>query len=123
MKQISSMQLAALSSVPPFDQVGVAALRDLAPHVDHLQVPAGTVLARQGRAARELVVVLDGQVEATRAGDVVDHGRAGSLIGADEVLRHAPHEATWTARSDLDVVVVNGPAYRWAAQVVLAHAS
>jgi hypothetical protein len=74
------------------------------------------VLAREGRAVRELVVVLDGEVEAIREGDDdIVAGTTGTQIGAYGLLDRRPHDRTWIARTDLDVVVVNGPAFRWLA--------
>jgi hypothetical protein len=35
-------------------------------------------------------------------------------IGARELTWGEPYDATWTAFSDVDVLVVNGPAFRWA---------
>ena len=43
--------------------------------------------------------------------------RAGDEIGGGEVVRHERHPATVVAASDVEVVVVDGPAVRWAHQV------
>jgi CRP-like cAMP-binding protein len=107
--------LAHLRAVAPFDQCPDDALRALAPHADHLHVRAGTVLAREGTSAREFIVVLSGQVTATRSDLAVDRAGAGTQIGGTALVDDQAHDATWMADSDLDVLVVNGPAYRWAA--------
>jgi CRP-like cAMP-binding protein len=107
--------LARLRSFAPFDRAPVQLLQELGPHADRLRVPAGTVLAHEGRVPRELVVVLEGDVLATRDGHEVDSGSTGTQIGAFGLLDRRPHDRTWTARTDLDVVVVNGPAFRWLA--------
>jgi signal-transduction protein with cAMP-binding, CBS, and nucleotidyltransferase domain len=107
--------VAQLRDFSPFEQAPARVLEQLGPHVDRLRLRAGTVLAREGHVARELVIVLDGDVLATRHGDEVLRGSTGTQIGADNVLDRRPHDRTWIAGTDLDVVVVNGPAYRWAA--------
>jgi CRP-like cAMP-binding protein len=112
-----------LSSIAPFDDVPVRRLRALAPHVDRLRLQPGEVLAREGERARELIVVLSGDVSRSRSGQRLAQHGAGSLIGGDAVVHHVSHEATWSAASDVEVLVVNGPAFRWASQVLLDSAA
>ena len=107
--------VAELRGFAPFDRAPVRVLRELGPHVDRLRVPAGTVLAHEGRVARELVVVLEGDVRGIHEGDDVVTGSTGTQIGAFGLLDRRPHDRTWIAQTDLDVVVVNGPAFRWLA--------
>lgn len=113
-----SADVARLRAVAPFDQCADDALRVLAPHADHLHVRAGTVLAREGASAREFIVVLSGRVTAMRSDTAVDQAGAGTQIGGSALVDDVAHDATWMADSDLDVLVVNGPAYRWAAQAL-----
>jgi hypothetical protein len=107
--------VAQLRGFAPFDRAPVRVLQELGPHVDRLRVPAGTVLAHEGRVARELVVVLEGDVVGIHGGVDVVSGSTGTQIGAFGLLDRRPHDHTWIARTDLDVVVVNGPAFRWLA--------
>lgn len=109
--------VAHLRGLAPFDQIPAGRLRAMGAHVDRLHVREGTVIARQGHMAREVVIVLDGDVLATRDGDEVVRGSAGTQIGADGLLDRRPHDCTWIASTDLEVVVVNGPAFRSAASV------
>lgn len=112
-----SADFAQLRAVAPFDQCGDDALRVLAPHADQLHLRAGTVLAREGTSAREFIVVLSGEVTAMRSNAMVDHTGAGTQIGGSALVDDVAHDTTWMADSDLDVLVVNGPAYRWAASL------
>ena len=107
--------VAQLRGFAPFDRAPLRVLRELAPHVDRVRVRAGTVLAHEGRVARELVIVVDGDVRATRDGHEIVAGSSGTQIGASGLLDRQPHDRTWVARTDLAVVVVNGPAFRWVA--------
>jgi CRP-like cAMP-binding protein len=89
-------------------------LADLAPHADRLRLPAGRTIARAGATARELVVVVSGQ-----AAQLSDDGRRavlppGAEIGGHEVVDRRPHAVTVVSLTDVEVVVVNGPAVRWA---------
>jgi CRP-like cAMP-binding protein len=111
-----------LAGFEPFDRCPPKARRELAPHVDRLQVRPGTLLARRGELARSVVVVLSGTVRAERGAQSWSGGR-GTQIGGHEVLQGGVHDVAWYALSDVEVLVVNGPAYRWAVQEASATAA
>jgi CRP-like cAMP-binding protein len=111
-----------LTGVPPFDHYEPRALAPLAPYVDRLRPRPGTVLAHEGWMAREVLVVVAGEVEAARRGRSLRRFGPGEQVGAAELLCGAAHLATLVAGDDLEVVVVNGPAYRWAARSLPALA-
>jgi len=109
----------ALLQVAPFDRYPTAALRPLAGHADRLRVPEGTALVRAHHRADEFLVVLTGSVV------VHDDGRPagprlgpGTQIGGAELLDGARHRRTLVAGPDLEVLVVYGPAFRWAARTL-----
>ena len=106
---------AALAGV--FAGIRPRALDPLARHSDWLSVPAGTVLARAGRPAREVVAVLRGEVTALTA-DGVERRGPGTWVGADQVLDDTPHPATVVAGTGTEVLVLAAPSFRWAAQVL-----
>jgi hypothetical protein len=108
--------LTPLTSFPPFDRLRPHQLASVAAHTDRLRVPAGTVLARAGWSAREVLLVLDGEVLPVDDGRGPDSYGAGSQIGSAELLAGAAHPVTLVAGEDLEVLAVYGPAYRWAAQ-------
>jgi len=93
------------------------ALDPLARHADRLSVPAGTVLARAGRQAHEVVAVIQGEVTALTAEGVERRG-PGTWVGADQVLDGTPHPATVVAGAGTEVLVLAAPSFRWAAQVL-----
>lgn len=93
---------------------------DLAVHTDRLSVPAGTVLERAGSTAREVLVVVSGEVRAD-ADDCPVRLGPGMTIGADEVLAGAEHDATYVAHTDVEVLVIGAPAYRSAAHRARIH--
>lgn len=103
-----------LLDVPALRDAGRRRLADLAPHADRLRLPAGRMIARAGDAARELTVVVAGQ-----AAPLSQDGRtavlsAGTEIGGHEVVDRRPHPATVVSLTDVEVVVVSGPAVLWA---------
>jgi CRP-like cAMP-binding protein len=105
-----------LAALAPFDGWTDGERRPLDAHTDRLRPRPGTVVARAGTPAREAVAVVAGHV--TARGGPLDGRRfgPGSWLGGDELLAGRAHAATLVAGRDLEVVVVNGPAFRWAAQ-------
>jgi CRP-like cAMP-binding protein len=105
-----------LAGVFPFDSWSPGELRPLVAHTDRVRVRPGTVLAEQGRRVREAVAVVAG--EAVAQGGALDGRRygPGSWLGGAELLAGESYPSTLVAGTDLELVVVNGPAFRWAAQ-------
>jgi hypothetical protein len=62
--------------------------------------------------------VMAGALLAARAGRPVGALGPGTWIGAQELLAGAAHDCTLVAAEGLDALVLNGPAYRWAAQTL-----
>jgi CRP-like cAMP-binding protein len=112
-----------LASVEPFDRYPRRRLRRLAAHADRVRVPKGTVLAQEGGLVHEMVVVLEGEVVASRRGGHVRRLGTGARFGALELVIGAPHPETLVADTELEVLVVNGPAYRGAVQTLPGLAS
>jgi CRP-like cAMP-binding protein len=110
--------LEPLASVAPFDRYPRRRLRRLAAHTDRIRVPAGTVLAREGGLVHEMVVVVNGEVVASRRDGSERRLGDGARFGANELMTGAPHPDTLVAGGTLEVLVINGPAYRGAAQTL-----
>lgn len=110
--------VSALARFPPFDRCRRKALAPLAAHVDHLRVAPGTVLAREGWTVREVLFVVAGEAIAISDDQEVRRFGPGSQIGAAELVCGAGHPATLVAGPGLELLVVYGPAYRWAAQTL-----
>jgi CRP-like cAMP-binding protein len=106
-----------LAGVAAFDPYDARTLAPLTRHADRLTVPAGTTVARRGRPAREVVAVLSGEVLVMTEAGVARCG-PGAWVGAAEVRARTPHDATVVAGTDLDVLVLTAPAFRWATQVL-----
>jgi CRP-like cAMP-binding protein len=78
---------------------------------DNITVEAGEVLAREGRIERELFVIMSGQAQVSRAGTPVARLGAGDYFGELAVLDAGPRDATVTAITDLDVLIVGQREY------------
>jgi Cyclic nucleotide-binding domain len=87
-------------------------LADLAPHVDVLRLRPGETLASAGVMARELVIVLSGEAAAVHTDGRRSTLRPGAEVGGAELLAGGRHVATVVAVSEIEVLVVNGPAAR-----------
>jgi len=103
-----------LLRVPAFAHGDPGRLAEVAPHADSLRLPPGRTLVQAGATARELIVVLAGEAAVLRPDGTHGVLGPGAEIGGCELLSHERHAATVVAVSALEVVVVNGPAVRWA---------
>jgi CRP-like cAMP-binding protein len=110
--------VSVLAEVPPFDRYARTSLAPLIPHADRLRLAEGAIVVREGHRARELVIVVAGALLATRDGRPVEALGPGTWIGGDELLADRAHDCTLVALEGVEVVVLNGPAYRWAIQTL-----
>jgi CRP-like cAMP-binding protein len=110
-----------LRDVPALAHADRRRLAELAPHADRLRLPAGRTLARAGERARELIVLVAGQAALLSEDGRTEVLSAGAEIGGQEVVDHLPHSATVLALTDVDVVVLNGPAVLCAHHDGLLH--
>jgi potassium-dependent mechanosensitive channel len=65
------------------------------------EVPAGTVLCREGEIGREFFVIVDGEAAVTRRGRRLVTQRAGDFFGEIALLENVHRTATVTARTPL----------------------
>jgi CRP-like cAMP-binding protein len=95
-----------LAAVPLFARCTKSQLQEVGRVADELTVPAGTVLARQGDVGMELFVIVSGTASVTRDGQVVATLGRGQFVGELAVLARVPRNATVTADTDVDVLVL-----------------
>src|SRR5687767_14286295 len=101
----------ALSEVALFAGCSRRQLDQIARLADEVEVPAGTVLTRQGRPGREAYVVRSGGL------DVVSNGRSISSVGPGEMageialLDDGPRTATLVASADSRIFVFDPIAF------------
>jgi CRP-like cAMP-binding protein len=83
-------------------------LEDVARLAERVQVAEGEVLTREGRVGREFFMILSGSVAVTREGRRLNTLGPGQFFGELAAVSPAPRNATVTALSDLDVLII-GP--------------
>ncbi len=97
-KEIEISELALFRGLPRRDIDWIAKVADV------LDVGAGSVLAIEGKRAREFIVVVDGVASGVnRAGDVLLG--PGAYFGDVELLDKAPYRMTVEARSSMRLLV------------------
>jgi CRP-like cAMP-binding protein len=98
---------AALHAVPMFAALSNAALRRLDAQMTEIEVPAGTVLARQHESGREAFIIAAGRAAIIVDGTVVSSAAAGDLIGEVALLDSGPRTATVTALTAMRLYVLD----------------
>jgi CRP/FNR family transcriptional regulator, cyclic AMP receptor protein len=83
-------------------------LQEVARLAERVQVGEGEILAREGRIGREFFLILSGSVEVTQLGRPVNTLGSGDFFGELAAMDPGPRNATVTALSDLDVLII-GP--------------
>lgn len=103
----------ALAQIDLFQSCDADQLATLLPNADVIDV--GTVIVQVGTSAQQFVGIVDGYVEA-----LDEHGQTTVVgpreqIGARDLLDDRAHSVTLTTRTAATLVVIFGPAFRWAA--------
>jgi CRP/FNR family transcriptional regulator, cyclic AMP receptor protein len=102
----------ALKRAPLFEGLSRTELVQLARVSEDLEVPAGTVLCKEGEAGREFFVIIDGEVEITRKGKRVATRGSGDFFGEIALLEDTPRMATVTAKTPLRFFVLTRRDFR-----------
>lgn len=97
------------------------ALRSLLPFFDEICLPAGVVLAREGRLSHEFFVVAAGEVEVCRQGSAT-RLRPGESFGWTAMRERGRHDATVVTMSPARLVVMSHAQFR-AAEALPRHPS
>jgi CRP-like cAMP-binding protein len=95
-----------LARVPLFQDLSKKHLRQVRGLATRVDVAEGRVLAREGGAGHEFIVVLDGEVEIRQGDEVIARCGAGDYVGEIALIDHRPRTATVVATSPavLDVI-------------------
>ncbi len=114
------VQIALLRSIPLFAELPAPALEGLAAALTPVELPAGTVLIRQGEEGDAYYAIAAGQLDVVQDGRFLRQCGRGEGVGEIALLRAVPRTATVTARTDTTV-------YKLARQpfltAVLGHAA
>jgi CRP/FNR family cyclic AMP-dependent transcriptional regulator len=108
----SDAKVDALKRAPLFAGLSRKELEHLAQLADDLEVPAGKVLTRQGDTGREFFVLMDGEVDVVRDGELLGTSGAGDFIGEISILEDMPRTATVTAKTPVRLFVLTAQSFR-----------
>jgi CRP-like cAMP-binding protein len=97
-----------LQSVEAFRGCTQTQLREVERLAEHIQVASGEILAREGRIGREFFLILSGTVAVTQQGRRVNTLGPGDFFGELAAMNPGPRNASVSALSDLDVLII-GP--------------
>jgi CRP/FNR family transcriptional regulator, cyclic AMP receptor protein len=96
--------------VPLFGMLSSKTLRLIAGAAREEDLPAGTVLVREGDQGRDLFVIMRGEAVVTRGGALVTRLAVGDFFGEFALLADEPRSATITAGIDVRVMVLSAAA-------------
>jgi CRP-like cAMP-binding protein len=101
-----------LKRVPLFERCSKSELQRIAMLADEIPLPEGQVLTREGERGREFFVLVEGEVEVRRGGQVVKTLSGGDFLGEIALVADVPRTATVTAVSPLRVLVMTARDFR-----------
>ena len=95
-----------LAKVPLFAACSKKDLQHVAKRAEDVKVEPGKVIVSEGSAGAEFFVILDGEASITRHGQEVARVGAGDFFGDLALLDRAPRNATITAVTPMELVVL-----------------
>ena len=100
-----------ISKAPLFARCSKKQLQEIAKAADEIDLPAGKALTREGDRGREFFVLLEGDVEVTKGGKVINRLGAGDFLGEIALVSRAPRTATVTATSPVRALVITDQSF------------
>jgi len=97
-----------LKRVPLFRDLDSRELDAVGAVVTDLRFNAGETLIRQGDAAHEMFIVTVGELEVTRDGEHIADIGPGSFAGEMAVLARTQRNSTVNAKTDVEVLHIDG---------------
>ena len=111
MRVTKKKQLDLLGNVWLFQHCSGRELDVLRKEATEVERPAGHMLAKQGDAGREFVVIIEGKAEVTRDGTEIAILGPGSFFGEMSLLDGKPRTATVTTLEPTRVLVLTKAAF------------
>jgi CRP-like cAMP-binding protein len=107
----ANAKLDLIKRIPLFEHCSKTDLQHIAGIADELDLRAGKVLIREGERGREFFVLVTGEAEVRRKGRKIATVGPGDFVGEMALLSKAPRNATVTAVTPLDVLVITDRAF------------
>ncbi len=102
---------AHLRTVPLFADLDDHDLDVVGKGATELTLDAGTVLMREGSMAREMVIVMEGELVVTTDGEEIATIGPGGFAGEMGLLTDAKRHATVTAKTDVTVMHIDSRSF------------
>jgi CRP-like cAMP-binding protein len=101
-----------LGNIPLFQNLSAKQLAAVDRLVTTVDVAAGRELIRQGETGREFIVVVNGEAEVRRDGEVIAVRGSGSFFGEMALLLKRPRNASVVARTEMTIEVIDRQDFR-----------
>lgn len=100
-----------LADIPAFSACSARELERIASLVERVDLPAGDVVVREGRAGHAFYIVLEGEVRVSLGGETVAVLGAGDFFGEMAILEHQLRSATVTTEVPSRLFEVSFPSF------------
>lgn len=101
-----------LANVSIFSRLTKGQRSRLASLVTTIDVPEGRVLATEGAAGNEFIIIIEGQAEIVRGGTTITTRGPGDFFGEISLLLDRPRTASVIATSAMTIDVIDRRAFR-----------
>ena len=101
-----------LATIPLFQNLSAKQLAAVDGLVTTIDVVPGRELIRQGEPGREFIVVVEGEAEVRRDGEVIAVRGPGTFFGEMALLLDRPRNASVVARTEMTIEVINRQDFR-----------
>ena len=101
----------ALARMPLLQGLSRKELVQLAKLTEDMEVDAGKVLCKEGDVGREFFVIIEGEVEVTKAGKSLRTQGGGEFFGEIALVEHTRRTATVTAKTPLRFFVLTNRSF------------
>jgi hypothetical protein len=98
-----------LRNVPFLAPLPAPTLEALAGRLERVRVPAGATIVRRGERGDRFYVIADGEAEVAADEQVASVEKRGGYFGEIALLLDVPRTATVTARTDTELLALEGP--------------
>jgi CRP-like cAMP-binding protein len=101
-----------LARIPLFRNLSAKQLAAVDGLVTTIDVAAGRVLIREGEPGREFLVIVEGEAEVIRDGEVIAVRGPGTFLGEMALLLDQPRNASVVARTPMTLDVIDRQDFR-----------
>lgn len=101
-----------LRNVPLFEDCSRSELEQIATLADEVDLLDGTELTQEGATGKEFVVLVEGEADIMRDGNLIAGLGPGGFVGEIALVTGLPRTATVRTRGPARVLVIGAPAFR-----------